>query len=85
MNSDQLASVIAHLRGGAEFTVRNQDGWWGLRGTAAGIVLWSRTPYETDPPERVVSDAEARATLGGWSLDALRPHLSPPLPAVDLG
>jgi len=79
MTADQLASVLAHLHGGAALSVRNQDGWWGLRCTAEGIVLWSRTPYEADPPERVVSDAEVRAMLGGWSFEGIGPHLSPPL------
>ena len=79
MTADQLTLVLAHLHGGAELCVRNQDGWWGLRCTAEGIVLWSRTPYETDPPERVVRDAEIRAMLCGWSFDAIQLHLSPPL------
>ncbi|MEZ4394275.1 MAG: hypothetical protein R3A48_24645 [Polyangiales bacterium] len=85
MRSDPLASVLAHLHGGAELTVRNQDGWWGLRGTAEGIVVWSRTPYEADPPERAVSDAEARSMLEGWTLDALRARLTPPLDPASEG
>ena len=81
MTPEQFAQVWSHLGSGAEFAVRNQDGWWGLRGTAAGVIAWSRTPYAQDPADERVSADAARAMIGTWDLAAVCAHLSPPLPS----
>ncbi len=81
MSPEQFTRVWSHLNDGAELSVRNQDGWWGLRGSAQGVVVWSRTPYEQAPPDRVVSAAEARAMIGGWDGEEVCALLSPPLAA----
>ena len=72
----QLEAVWCTLIAGGEFTVRNQDGWWGLRGTAEGVVVWSRTPFERAAPERCIDAAELSALLGGWDLAAVRDRLT---------
>lgn len=92
MTPQQFAAVLSHLSAGAELSVRNQDGWWGLRGAPEGIIAWSRYPYEAAEPDRLVTATEVRAMIGGWDLDVVRVHLSPPLdagaarpPSDDLG
>jgi hypothetical protein len=79
MTPEQLALVWSHLHRGAEFSVRNQDGWWGLRGSPQGVVAWSRTPYAQDPPDAVVTFEEARAMIGRWDFAVVCAHLSPAL------
>ncbi len=72
----QLEAVWSTLLAGGEFTVRNQDGSWGLRGTARGVVAWSRAPFEQDAPERCIDAAELSALLGGWDFAAVSARLT---------
>lgn len=83
MTHEETTRVLAHLRAGAAFTVRNQDGWWGFRGGARGLVAWSRIPYEPDTPDRTVDDSEVIAAIGGWAFDVVCAHLAPPLGATN--
>ncbi len=69
MTREQFADVLARLNAGAEFTVRNQDGWWGLRGGPDGIIEWSRTPGSPCEPDRRVTDAEVETSIGAWDYD----------------
>ena len=73
------AGVGSKLDRGAELSVRNQDGWWGLGGTPQGVGAWSRTPYAQDPPDAVVTLEAARAMIGRWDFAVVCAHLSPPL------
>ncbi len=69
MTREQFAEVMSRLRAGAEFTVRNQDGWWGLRGGPDGITEWSRDPFDAALPDRLVTAEQVEAAIGSWSYD----------------
>lgn len=69
MSREQFAEVLSRLRAGAEFTVRNQDGWWGLRGGPEGITEWSRTPNSPCAPDRLVTNHEVEASIGARDYD----------------
>lgn len=77
MTREQLAEVVSRLDAGAEFTVRNQDGWWGLRRGAEGITEWSRSPFDECVPDRLVTLEEVERMIGGWDYDEVVARLSP--------
>ncbi len=76
MTEGDLDGLIARLRGGARLSVRSPEGWWGVHAGAAGLVRWSRVPYEPDSGEEAISEEELRRTFAGWPAERVWAALS---------
>jgi len=76
MTEGELDGLIARLRGGARLSVRSPEGWWGVHAGAAGLLRWSRVPYEPDPGEGAIAEEELRRTFAGWPAERVWAALS---------
>lgn len=68
MTDEQFDEVLAALRAGREFRVRDMDGEWGIRGVADGFECWSHVPYEAESAPVHLDEAGVRQHLGAWDL-----------------
>ena len=76
MTQDEATQIIQQLRLGAELSIRNHEGEWGLRAVSGGLELWERYPYESTEP-RLVSDEEASDNLCPLDLEMVLTRLIP--------
>lgn len=67
MTTAELDEIIARLRAGREFRVRNMDGEWGIRRVPmGGFESWATVPYEDERPPRALREEDVRKQLGDW-------------------